>query len=391
VTTPFVIEPGLTFAAVADAFCTKYNAKHGSGPGGQLSTANVELKHGGKVMVPSEEVGEHVSAGDDVFVSICASTATNGATNGAANAAAPARAPPAATSPLGASTVAASALAATPVAVDAPRAMGEKLAKKLKVYVHYEAAAASKDPTATSVLQIEDTAKSIGDIITEFAAGYNAKHQGSEGFTPLEPRTLCARTDAQLVVPCEASVAKTFKNGDDIWVVSLEEALKENNEVATVQENANAIQASQQSRKEKSYYYWAQKPTDEAPAPREAPKQIRTREARQEELENFKTIASYAFEDDGAWVKVYITMKDVGELPEAAVKSEFGDRCCSVKIFGYQGKDYRLQVPKLSEEILPDQCSVKKRKDSVLIKLAKKKKDHHWFELFKTKGIGETE
>ena len=35
------------------------------------------------------------------------------------------------------------------------------------------------------------------------------------------------------------------------------------------------------------------------------------------------------------------------------------------------------------------QCSVKKRKDSVLIKLAKKKRDHHWYELFKTKGIGE--
>jgi hypothetical protein len=34
VTTPFAIEAGLTFAAVADAFCAKYNAKHGSGPGG---------------------------------------------------------------------------------------------------------------------------------------------------------------------------------------------------------------------------------------------------------------------------------------------------------------------------------------------------------------------
>ena len=35
------------------------------------------------------------------------------------------------------------------------------------------------------------------------------------------------------------------------------------------------MQASQQGRKDKSYYYWAQKPTHEAPAPREAPKQIR--------------------------------------------------------------------------------------------------------------------
>ena len=28
---------------------------------------------------------------------------------------------------------------------------------------------------------------------------------------PLDALSLCARTDAQLVVPCEASVAKTFK------------------------------------------------------------------------------------------------------------------------------------------------------------------------------------
>lgn len=33
VTIPFVIEPGLTFAAVSEAFCAKYNAKHGSAPG----------------------------------------------------------------------------------------------------------------------------------------------------------------------------------------------------------------------------------------------------------------------------------------------------------------------------------------------------------------------
>jgi len=33
VTTPFVIEPELTFASVAEAFCAKYNAKHGAGPG----------------------------------------------------------------------------------------------------------------------------------------------------------------------------------------------------------------------------------------------------------------------------------------------------------------------------------------------------------------------
>jgi len=265
----------------------------------------------------------------------------------------------------------------------------EKLAKKIKVYVHYEAGAESRDPTATRMMQIEDACKSVGEVIVEFTQGYNAKHMGFEGFVPLEPRRLCARNDSCLIVPADASVAKTFGHNDDIWIVPLEDALKENNQVATVEANANAILASQQSRKEKSYYYWAQKPTDEAPAPREAPKQIRKREARPEELENFKTVSSYSFENDGGWVKVYLMMKGVGELSEDAIKSEFAERSCSVKIMGYQGKDHRLQVPKLSEEIIPEQCEVKKRKDSVLIKLKKKRDDHHWFELFKTKGIGE--
>mmetsp|Transcript_55650 Transcript_55650/g.90132 ORF Transcript_55650/g.90132 Transcript_55650/m.90132 type:complete len:398 (+) Transcript_55650:79-1272(+) len=381
VTMPFVIEPGLTFATLADSFCAKYNAKHGAGPGGQISAANVELKTGGKAMVPSDEVAQNVSPGDDVYVSICPGVGkANGTENGAAHAAA------------AAPEHAAGITAAPPsndAAVNVPRAVGEKLAKKLKVYVHYESAVASKDPTATSVCVVEDSLKSVGDVIIEFAAGYNAKHAGVEDFEPLEPLALCARTDSQLVVPCQASVASTFKNGDDIWVVSLEEALKENNEVATVEANANVVQASQQSRKEKSYYYWAQKPTHETPAPREAPKQIRTREARQEELLHFKTVGSYSFEDDGGFVKVYILFKDIGALADESVVSEFDERSCCVKIMGYQGFNHRLQVPKLSEEIVPELSSVKKRKDSILIKLAKKKKDHHWYELFKTKGIGE--
>ena len=36
VTTPFAIEPGLTFAAVIDIFCAKYNAKHSARPGAFL-------------------------------------------------------------------------------------------------------------------------------------------------------------------------------------------------------------------------------------------------------------------------------------------------------------------------------------------------------------------
>jgi len=96
-------------------------------------------------------------------VSICPGVGkANGTENGAAHAAA-------------AAPEHAAGIAAAPpshdAAVNVPRAVGEKLAKKLKVYVHYESAVASKDPTATSVCVVEDSLKSVGDVIIEFAAG----------------------------------------------------------------------------------------------------------------------------------------------------------------------------------------------------------------------------
>ena len=97
----------------------------------------------------------------------------------------------------------------------------------------------------------------------------------------------------QVVVPADAPIAKTFKNGDDIWIVTLEEAMKggeggggdeargsnsvaENNEriVVNSSEVKNAIELSKVKAKDKSYYYWSRKATDEAPAPVEAPKQV---------------------------------------------------------------------------------------------------------------------
>jgi hypothetical protein len=39
-------------------------------------------------------------------------------------------------------------------------------------------------------------------------------------------------------------------------------------------------------------------------------------------------------------VQVYIMMKDVGELPEDAIRSEFDVRSCCIKIMGYNGTYY---------------------------------------------------
>mmetsp|Transcript_9532 Transcript_9532/g.31900 ORF Transcript_9532/g.31900 Transcript_9532/m.31900 type:complete len:264 (-) Transcript_9532:1702-2493(-) len=262
----------------------------------------------------------------------------------------------------------------------------------MKVYAHYESAASSRqDPNATQVFQITDAGKTVGSLIEDFVRIYNEKHKNNSEVEGLDKYSLCARTDGQVVVPADAPIAKTFKNGDDIWIVTLEEAMKENNEriVVNSSEVKNAIELSKVKAKDKSYYYWSRKATDEAPAPVEAPKQIRTRAAKQEEIIHYKTISSYSFEDEDGWVKVYISMPKVGDLPESSVTADFDVRSCSIRIMNYNGFNHRLQVPKLSEEIIPEESNVRVKKDTVIVRLRKSKKDHHWYELHKTKGIGE--
>jgi len=82
-------------------------------------------------------------------------------------------------------------------------------------------------------------------------------------------------------------------------------------------------------------------------------------------------------------------MPGVQDLPAGSHEFECAERSMSLRVFGYQGFNHRLQVPKLSEEIDPARSSVKIKKDMVLVKLGKVKKDFHWYELHKTKGIGE--
>lgn len=107
-------------------------------------------------------------------------------------------------------------------------------------------------------------------------ARYNAKHDENQ----LEVYSLCARDDSQAIVPADARISKTFSNGDDVWVVPLAVAAKEDNSTTAKSDlpsDANGIDRSNLRAKDKSYYYWAHKPAGELPAPREAPKQIRKR------------------------------------------------------------------------------------------------------------------
>jgi len=257
----------------------------------------------------------------------------------------------------------------------------------LKVYVHYEIAASSKDANATQMFQITDANQTVGSLIKDFVEEYNRK-RGAEKDGRLDAMALCARTDSEVVVGAYDKVASKFKNNDDIWLVPIDIAIKEDNARIVEDASTNPIEASKRRAKDKSYYYWAVPSSGEMPAPREAPKQIRTREAKQEELLHFKTVTAYSFENTDDFVKVYVSLPGVGALPKDKVECDFDVRSFSLRIFDYNGFNHRLQVPKLSEEIKAGESSFKVMKDSVVVRL-RKGREYHWYELHKTKGIGE--
>ena len=86
---------------------------------------------------------------------------------------------------------------------------------------------------------------------------------------------------------------------------------------------------------------------------------------------------------------MYITMPGIHDHPKDMFEFESTIRTVSFRVMGYNNFNHRLQVPKLSEDIEPSKSTFKIKKDMVVLKLAKVKKEHHWYELHKTKGIGE--
>jgi hypothetical protein len=113
------------------------------------------------------------------------------------------------------------------------------------------------------------------------------------------------------------------------------------------------------------------------------------REATKDETIQFQTISKYAFDSEGSFVSVYITMPGIHDHPKDKFEFESTIRTVSFRVMGYNNFNHRLQVPKLSEDIEPSKSTFKVKKDMVVLKLAKVKKEHHWYELHKTKGIGE--
>jgi hypothetical protein len=292
--------------------------------------------------------------------------------------------------------------AAAPVAASAP---AQSAGKPFKVYMHYEpgsATAKERAPleaggggdVAMTHLFRWDTgagAKSLSDLLHEFCDEYAAKHPGGK----LLSLDIAVQTESGHVLQIDSvpDVSLIVKSGDDLFLVPAEVARKTDNTRPSVSGVAgSAIDASRLAAGDKSYYYWKRPVDPSEAAPKEDAKVLAVRAPKDTEKVFYQTISAYSFENDNPFVKIYIRLPNIGAHPRDKITTEFKPRfmCLAVHEYGASmPNNWRLQVPLLSEEIDPGQCTVSVKGNTVIVRLKKIKVDYHWYELHKTKGIGE--
>ena len=79
-----------------------------------------------------------------------------------------------------------------------------------------------------------------------------------------------------------------------------------------------------------------------------------------------------------------------GALPQGAISASFRDRSFDLRV-RTEGRVQRLHVPILCEEITEAECVVKKKTAKLIVVMQKRDKEKGWYELLKTKGVGDTE
>jgi len=70
-----------------------------------------------------------------------------------------------------------------------------------------------------------------------------------------------------------------------------------------------------------------------------------------EKTEEFLTITNYSWDQEGKNVKIYLSLQDIGKVSKDNFKFEITDQSVDLKIIGYQNKNHRFSVKKLSGTI----------------------------------------
>ena len=81
---------------------------------------------------------------------------------------------------------------------------------------------------------------------------------------------------------------------------------------------------------------------------------------------------NYGWDQSSARMTLYITLKDVHQLPKEAVICNFTEKSLDLHVLKLDNKNYRLTINDLCEEIDAEQSNVRVKTDMVIIILFKK-------------------
>ncbi|XP_012228566.1 calcyclin-binding protein [Linepithema humile] len=81
---------------------------------------------------------------------------------------------------------------------------------------------------------------------------------------------------------------------------------------------------------------------------------------------------NYGWDQTRTIVKIYITLKDVQQLPKEAVICNFTDKSLDLRVLGLDNKNYRLSINNLCAEINVEKSNYKVKTDMIIVSLLKK-------------------
>jgi hypothetical protein len=291
------------------------------------------------------------------------------------------------------------------------------------LYAHYEEGPES----FTLKLVLGRDAMSVRDALARFAQAYAGTGYGLKAAALRLSSEVgqCLSPDA--VLPCG------LPSGSDVFVTSAEPAAELEGELAPIAKAAAAaavmaaaagpsvpyrvgaqalagasssssssaaagttsvVKASQAKMGENSYYYSVGKNTGAPPAAPAKPKAVAHTSTPTVAAATAATatITSYSMVDDDKVVEVYVPFPGAKALPAGNVRCDFRDRSFDLTVLDAEGKRHRLHIPILLEEIKQEECKVKKKVSKLVLVLVKRSDDKGpWYELRKTKGVGDHE
>lgn len=92
---------------------------------------------------------------------------------------------------------------------------------------------------------------------------------------------------------------------------------------------------------------------------------------------NYVPLDKFSWEQDDDKIKIYVFLEGV---QEEKLDTSFKPRTVDIKFHDVQGKNYRLAIPKLNKEIVPEKCKVLVKPSRVVITLFKASKGN-WLDL----------